>query len=80
MDTLDEIRENEYRDKNPDLFQEQETEICDCCLCQKEDCRVSPDGGGFVCPSCLLDGSAKKFYLENDTTEEQFNLYIQSLK
>lgn len=80
MDTPDEIREMRFRERNPDLFPKIETDLCDVCLCQKEDCRRSPDKGGYVCPSCLLNGNAKKYYLENDISEEQFNAFIQSLK
>lgn len=80
MDSPDEIREMRFREMNPDLFPEIETELCDACLCQKEDCRVSPDKGGFICPGCLLSGRAEKYYLENGTSKEEFVEYINNLK
>ena len=79
MDTPDEIRENNFREKNQDLFPEIDSRTCDSCCLDKDNYYVSPDGGGYVCKSCLIDGSAKKFYLENNVTEEQFNALIKKL-
>lgn len=50
-DTNDEIRENRYLERFPPPYVH--TELCDTCLCQKEDTRLSPDEDGFVCVDCI---------------------------
>lgn len=50
-DLPDEIRENEYLERFPPPYVH--TELCDTCLCQKEDTRLSPDENEFICVDCI---------------------------
>lgn len=75
--TPDENRYEAFRDAH--LFIEPKTECCDVCLCQKEDCRISCDMRGFVCPDCLKNGDALEFFLANHT-EQEVERYFESLK
>jgi hypothetical protein len=76
-DTNDELREYNFRLKN--LVEETRLDVCDSCLCQKEDCRLSPHQGYF-CPECLLNGDARACFLENDGTIKEWDEYVLTLK
>lgn len=80
MDTYSEIRENEIREKNPDLFPQIETEICDVCQSRSEDFRLAPDKGGYCCLDCFNNGTAEDYYIENGATKEQMILWLDNLK
>ena len=85
MDTPDEIRENRFRENNPELFIEPKTELCDCCLCQKEETRLSPDGGGFTCVDCIgrtyeSSYAVKRFSSITCHTEQELKDWFNKLK
>lgn len=78
MDTPDEIRELRFRENNPDEFIKPETECCEMCLEEKEDCRKGVRRG-FVCPDCLKNGEAVETYLSLYSEKEVSN-WLESLK
>ena len=85
MDTPGELRELRYRENNPDEFIEPKTEICDTCLCQKEDTRLSPDEDGFICVDCIgrtfENSFAVKRLLEiSNCTREELSDWFNGLK
>lgn len=85
MNTPDEIRFDQYRERNPHLFIEPKTEICDCCLTQQEDVRLSPDEDGYTCVECIgltFEGSraVKKFRDYTCHTEEELSDWFKKFK
>lgn len=85
MDFNDELREYNFRMNNPEKFVEPKTEICDCCLTQQEDFRLSPDEYGFTCVECIgrtFDSSlaVKKFRETTSHSEIELRDWFDSLK
>lgn len=84
-DTPDEIRFERYREANPHLFEEPKTELCDCCLTQQEDVRLSPDDCGFVCVECIgktfeSSYAIKKLLDISNHTREELSDWFYKLK
>lgn len=61
------------------------TEMCDCCLTQQEDFRLSPDEGGFTCVECIgrtfeNSQAVKKFRDCTNHTEQELKDWFTKLK